>query len=222
MEITDSATGLAIDFANHPFLNYNSATRTLIARSFSVLDADVTLNLSQKLVDYPDVAAHVSQVQITVVDACPSTTLDTFSDFSLTTGELLSPVPSLTLANVQDEQSRLLGNVDGVTTCGPRVYTILADGTWPASVTITQSGPDGRTFTAFSSVVGDALNSPYTVQVEVSLLNYPLVPPQTATATLTVLRCAVTAVTPITSLTSFGLATYKIFDPAQVIPFDYD
>ena len=23
MEITDSATGLAIDFANHPFLNYN-------------------------------------------------------------------------------------------------------------------------------------------------------------------------------------------------------
>ena len=91
IEVIDGATGLAIDFATHPFLNYDQATRTISAQSFSTLDTNVTLNITQKLVDYPDVPAHVSQVNITVVDACPLTTLDTFSDFSLTTGELLLP-----------------------------------------------------------------------------------------------------------------------------------
>jgi len=76
--------------------------------------------------------------------------------------------------------------------------------------------------TPSSSAVGDALNSPYTVRVQVSLLNYPPVQPQTATATLTVLKCAVTAVTPATSLTMVGLATYKIFSVAQFISFEYD
>jgi len=80
-----------------------------------------------------------------------------------------------------------------VTLCGPRVYTIVnTDPTQPGTVTLTQSGADGMTFTLESTANTDA--DTYTAQVEVHLQNYPDVKTQ-ATATLTVTECVVTSIT---------------------------
>ena len=75
----------------------------------------------------------------------------------------------------QDSLSQLNGG-DGLTNCGPRVYTFVDPGWIPATVTITQPAPGLPTFVFTSADVNDHLSSPYTVTIEATLLNYPAVP----------------------------------------------
>ena len=90
-----------------------------------------------------------------ILDPCLNTVLDPLPSFSLPVSEL-GVASSTTLAPVEDSSSRL-NSGDGVTLCGPRVYTILSPATaWPTTVTLIQSGADGRTLTLESTDNTDA------------------------------------------------------------------
>jgi len=76
-----------------------------------------------------------STLLVKVGKGCDLTLFDDFS-VDLTTSEL-GVASSTTLAPVQDSESRL-NSGDGLTLCGPRVYTLLSPATaWPATVTLT-------------------------------------------------------------------------------------
>jgi len=199
-----------------PAINHDAANKKFTVSLTDLNHATTGISVSALITLTGDTYTLTETFTVDVVNPCMTTTLDTFAPFRITVSEL-GVTSSTTLPQGLDSASSLNAG-DGVTLCGPRVYTVLSPVTaWPATVTLTQSGVDSRTFTLDSTANTDA--GTYTTQDEVHLMNYPSIKTQT-TSTITVSECVVTAITPTPSLQG-TTHTYSIFDAPLQIPYDY-
>jgi len=129
-----------------PAISHDTANKKFNIFSTDVSHAATGISVSTQITLTGDTYTLTETFTVDVVNPCMTTTLDTFAIFSLTVSELGS-TSSTTLPQVLDSASSLNAG-DGVTLCGPRVYTIvIPEPARPATVTLTQSGVDSRTVT---------------------------------------------------------------------------
>jgi len=120
-----------------PAISHDAANKKFIIFSTDVSHAATGISVSALITLTGDsfTLTETFTVDIDIVDPCLSTTLGTFAAFSISVSEL-GVTSSTTLPQVLDSTSSLNGG-DGMTLCGPRVYTIMPNA-WPASVQLTQ------------------------------------------------------------------------------------
>jgi len=129
---------------------------------------------------------------VTVDISCTSAVFDAFTVNSMTHSALGSPDTQV-LSAVKDSVSKVAGNQDGFSHCGPREYTIT---TLPTTVYSNVLSLDASTNTLTLGLVTTGLSdvNTYTITVQIALKNYPTIK-KTATFTASVTNCVVTSLT---------------------------